>query len=96
MLRQRIQGALDEKFSVLALADGRTGTPPLASRFRLESFQAAVETGNSVIPAAIRCTSGRSNHQQTRITLGTRIHGRANEIAPLRDRIRLAIYKLYD
>ncbi len=96
MLRQRIQGALYEKISVLALADGRTGTPPLASRFRLESVQAAVGTGNALIPAAIKCISGHSNQQQTRITLGTRIHGRANEIAPLRDRIRLAIYKLYD
>ncbi|MCZ6905505.1 MAG: hypothetical protein O7F56_07555, partial [Acidobacteria bacterium] len=94
-LRQRIRRTLDEGCSVLALADGRVGTPPLASRFRLEGFQAAAETGCSVIPVAVRCESGHSSRRQTRVTLGCGVQPGAGEITYLRDRARAAIHELY-
>ena len=94
-LRQRIRRTLDEGCSVLALADGRVGTPPLASRFRLEGFQAAAETGCSVIPVAVRCESGHTNRRQTRVTLGCGVQPGAGEITYLRDRARAAIHELY-
>ena len=94
-LRQRIRRTLDEGCSVLALADGRVGTPPLASRFRLEGFQAAAETGCSVIPVAVRCESGHTNRRQTRVTLGCGVQPGGGEITYLRDRVRAAIHELY-
>ena len=94
-LRQRIRRTLDEGCSVLALADGRVGTPPLASRFRLEGFQAAAATGCSVIPVAVRCESGHTSRRQTRVTLGYGVQPGAGEITYLRDRVRAAIHELY-
>ena len=95
-LRQRIRRTLDEGCSVLVVADRRVGTPPLASRFRLEGFQAAAETGAHVIPVAVRCVATRTRAQQkTRVTLGSGFQAEAKEITLLRDRVRASIHELY-
>ncbi len=56
-LRARIHQELKAGHSVLVLADGPVGVPPHLSRFRLDAFHAAVETGAPMQPIGLLGTS---------------------------------------
>ena len=105
-LKQRILHGLTTGHSVLVLPDGPVGVPPNLSRFRLDAFHAAVETGALVLPIGILGTShilepGRQPRlrDQAKILMGNSIklentnHG---SLAGERERVREALAQLCD
>ena len=52
-MRQRVRHALESGHSVLVLPDGPAGVAPHLSRFRLDAFHAAEDTGSMVQPVAL-------------------------------------------
>ena len=55
--RERIRTALERNYSVLVFPDGPAGATAQRSRFRLDAFYAAVETGRPIHPIAVGGTS---------------------------------------
>ncbi len=58
VLRDRIRRALEEGHSVLVFPDGPPGLPVPLSRFRLDAFHAAVDTGSAMRAVGVQGTSG--------------------------------------
>ena len=100
-LRQRIRQALDRGHAVLVFPDGPVGLSPLLSRFRLDAFQAAVETGSPLHPIAVMGTfplleaGGRpAPRKNARVVEAAAIvpeASRHREILRLRDQVRETI-----
>ncbi|MHB8656062.1 MAG: AMP-binding protein [Terriglobia bacterium] len=105
-LKQRIQQGLAAGHSVLVLPDGPVGVSPSLSRFRLDAFHAAVETGTPVLPVGILGTShilepGRrlGVRGEAKIFVGKPIrleNTNGNGIAAERERVREALAQLCD
>jgi len=97
-LRERLREALEQGCSVLVFPDGRIGEPAHRLRFRLDAFQAAVETGTPVTPVAVAGTSHlleSARHpalrKKSKIVMGAPIAPQSadrREIVRLRDRVR--------
>ena len=103
-LKQRIRQGLEAGHSVLVLPDGPVGIAPNLSRFRLDAFHAAVETGTPVLPVGILGTShilepGRQPRlrDQAKIVVGNPIrlaNTNHNSLAGERERVREALAAL--
>ncbi len=98
-LRRRIARALSNNSIVVAFPDSSVGAPVLRSRFRLDAFQAAMETGASLHPVAIRERAQHRRHgERARVGRVTMIIVREpvdtagdGDLARLRDQVREAI-----
>ena len=103
-LRQRIRQGLKEGYSIVVLSEGPPTVPAHLSRFRLDTFDAAVQTSTLIYPLGVRGTSpilsmGRRMpaHGEAKITLGEPIVSQvadARELVVLREQVREAIAKL--
>ena len=102
-LKQRIRQAVQNGHAVVVFPEGRIGEPAHLSRFRLDAFHAAVETGAPVHPIGILGTShllGSAAHpalrKRAKIIVGAALHPQGSnqrEIVALRDRVREAIHR---
>jgi acyl carrier protein len=105
-LKQRIRQGLEAGHSVLVLADGPLGVPPNLSRFRMDSFHAASETGAALQPIGVLGTGHilepvrrAEQRADTRILVGKPIHLAAtngNGLAGAREQVRQALAELCD
>jgi 1-acyl-sn-glycerol-3-phosphate acyltransferase len=103
-LKQRIQQGLEAGHSVLVLADGPLGVPPNLSRFRMDSFHAALEAGAPVQPIGVLGTGHilepvrrAETRAEARVLVGQPIHlgkTNGNGLTAAREQVREALTKL--
>ncbi|HEV2349532.1 MAG TPA: AMP-binding protein [Terriglobia bacterium] len=105
-MQQRIRQGLEAGHSVLVLADGPPGVPSNLSRFRMDSFHAASETGAPVQPIGVLGTSHilepvrrTEPRAEARILVGQPIRlamANGNGITAAREQVREALAELCD
>jgi acyl-CoA synthetase (AMP-forming)/AMP-acid ligase II/1-acyl-sn-glycerol-3-phosphate acyltransferase/acyl carrier protein len=105
-LRDRVREALGSGFTIVAFADGPPGTPPEASRYRLDAIDAAARTSAPIVPIGLCGTEGvfashryvrRPTDSHAEVRVGGVIHAQMNghhALTESRQRIREAIVKL--
>ena len=103
-LRQRIRRGLEAGHSVLVLSEGPPTAPAHLSRFRLDAFDAAVQTSTLIYPLGVRGTShilsmgrGSGAAGEARVSVGEAILPQIQdqrELVSLREQTRNAIAKL--
>ena len=105
-MKQRIRQGLEAGHSILVLADGPLGVPSHLSRFRLDSFHAAAETGAPLQPVGVLGTSHilepvrrAEPRAEARILVGQPIRlaeRNGNGLAGARELVRGALAELCD
>ncbi len=98
-LRHRIHTAFEHGLSVVAFPENQAGEPVSRTRFRLDPFQAALETGTPIHPTAVRRrTLPQTQVEHVRVRRVTLVvvreaveTGGGATVRELRDRVREAI-----
>jgi acyl carrier protein len=105
-LRDRVREALGSGFAIVSFADAPPGTPPEASRYRLDAIDAAARTSAPIVPVGLRGTGAVfDQHRRVRqpmdshaeVRVGDAIHAQVkghHALTESRQRIREAIVKL--
>jgi fatty-acyl-CoA synthase len=103
-LRQRIRRCLEAGHSVLVFSEGPPTAPAHLSRFRLDAFDAAVQTSTPIYPLGVRGTShilsmgrGAGAAGEAKVSVGAAILPQiqdSRELVSLREQTRKAIAKL--
>jgi 1-acyl-sn-glycerol-3-phosphate acyltransferase len=103
-LRQRIRHSIEEGHSVLVFSEGPPTAPARLSRFRLDAFDAAVQTSTLIYPLGVQGTShilsmgrGARVTAEAKVSVGAAILPQiqdSRELVSLREQTRNAIAKL--